>query len=109
MSDPVDVQATRGETVRIVVYIADGKKVPIDLTGATGLLAQLRAAPGGALLAEGTVTLSDPTVGEVSIVFASNTASVSGLYDGWLTFPSGDRRRFVHGRIDYLAPISVPS
>ncbi len=105
----INLEVAYGETIRLVLTLADGDGVAVDLTGATDLISHLRT-PDLVLISEGDVAVTDDVGGEITIVFSATdtgatTASV-GIFDLFATLAGGDRRRLAAGKVSFVRAVS---
>jgi hypothetical protein len=109
----LDLDLYRGDTERfkLEVWDDDGKTQPTDLTGVT-FKAEVRDKPGGSILfATLAVSSSAPGTIDVAIDAATSAMLATGSWDLQLTYPSGDVRTIVYGKVKVTVDVSdsVPS
>jgi hypothetical protein len=80
----------------------DPAQTPVDLTNCTGN-ALVKDKVGGTTLATFTVTFPNPTLGEVLVSLTpaqtSSLAFTRGVWDIFITFPSGKVEKFLEGNV----------
>lgn len=82
MSAFLPLQLQRNGSLSRTLTFTDPDDVPLDLTGATFVLRVKYAAGTGAVLAEATVTVTDPAAGEVRMtLLGSSFGAVPGVMD----------------------------
>jgi len=95
-----DLCLYRGDTGRwqFKLWQDAGKTQPVDLTGATAL-AQIRAGPGGRVMATPTTTISGGNVIDMVLPASVSQNLAPGVWDLQVTYPSGDVATPLRGRV----------
>lgn len=101
LPEKLDLPLYRGDTERFQIKVWDdtAQTQPSDLTGVT-FKAEVRDKPGGAnVLATLAVSSSEPGVIDVVIDASMSGALTAGSWDLQLTYPSGDIKTIVAGKV----------
>jgi hypothetical protein len=104
-----DLKLYRGDTTRfkVMLWQDTGKTQPVDLTGATPA-AEIRDKTAGVKITTLTCTVSAP--GEITVELLPAgyvTVPSSGVWDLQVTFPSGDVRTMVAGKVTVTGDVTA--